>query len=257
MDHKKSNVRKVSKSEFDIHKIRDIDLAPLPKPVLNILDKGCIGYQDALDLQRNLYQKRLDGQISDTILLLEHAPVITLGARQTANHVIDSPDRLARQGIDLIQTRRGGGTTVHNPGQLVIYVICHLKERHLGVSECVRLLERSAIALLKELQVAAHTKKGYPGVWTGAGKIASVGLRIRHWVTTHGMAINISNDLRLFDCIIPCGLENVRMTSVAQETGRHHSMSSVKSTARKILQRLFGSAERTSLQLDENTKETP
>lgn len=185
-------------------------------------------YRDALDLQMQLWKQRCEEQIPDTVLLVEHNPVITLGARKSENKLLRSEDVLAKKSIDIEPVRRGGGTTAHNPGQIVLYPILNLRSLGLGVNEYVRKLEAIGIELLVEFGVTAERRKGLPGLWIGQKKIGSIGVQIKKWVTLHGMAININNDLTIFDNIVPCGLEGVRITNVLEETGKKNPMADVK-----------------------------
>lgn len=192
-----------------------------------------------LALQRSLCDQRRSGCTPDTVLVVEHPAVITLGARQSANKLLMSEDELARRGIDVVHIRRGGGATAHNPGQLVFYPIVHLQERRLGVSAYVRTLEAIGIELLGDLGVASERRKGFPGLWVGQRKIASIGVRVSRSVTRHGMAINIQNDLGIFDFMVPCGLEGVTMTSASEETGQTYDMAHVKDRLADVLRHHF------------------
>jgi len=207
---------------------------------LDIRDCGLANYREILDLQYELREKRRTGRIPDTVLIVEHSPVITLGARKYANKLTADAKTIKQKGIDIVQIRRGGGTTAHNPGQLVFYPIMSLTELNLGISEYIRKLEQIGIELLEQLGIKAERKKGFPGLWIRATrKIASIGVRVSKSVTCHGMAVNIQNDLGIFDFIVPCGLEKVRMTSAADQTGREYSMTQVKKQLTQILKRHF------------------
>ena len=133
-----------------------------------------------------------------------------------------------------------GANQVYDPGQLVFYPILHLQQLGLGVSEYVRTLETIGIELLEPLGLTGQRRKGYPGLWVDERKIASIGVRVSRSVTRHGMAINITNDLSLFDLMVPCGLDNVQMTSVRKETGRSPRMEEVKTQLTALLRRYFG-----------------
>ena len=207
--------------------------------VLTIQNLGLADYRDVLALQEELNEKRRDGQIGDAVLIVEHRPVITLGARKSANKLLVDAEALSRRGIDVVEIRRGGGTTLHNPGQLVFYPILDLQQLGLGVGEYVRTLEAIGIELLATLGVTTERRKGYPGLWIGRRKIASIGVRVSRFVTRHGMAINIANDLSLFDLMVPCGLEGVTMTSVEKETGEPQDMNSIKAQLTALLRRHF------------------
>jgi len=194
----------------------------------HIIDCGLADYRLILARQHELREKRRLGEIPDTVLVVEHRPVITLGARRSANKLLADKADLARRHIDVVDIRRGGGTTAHNPGQLVFYPIVHLQELGLGISEYVRTLETIGIELLEQFGVHSEQRKGLAGLWVGHKKIASVGVRVSKFVTYHGMAINIRNDLSIFEMLIPCGLEGVEMTSVLKETGKGPSMAAMK-----------------------------
>jgi lipoyl(octanoyl) transferase len=238
---------------------------------INIIDCGLKDYQSILQKQLQLHEKISQGSGNDTVIIVEHQPVITLGARNSANKLSKDEDTIKKDGIEIFQIRRGGGTTAHNPGQLVIYPIINLKKYSLGVSDFVHLLENIGIEFLAELGVKCETKKGLPGLWvlndalrltqpirashlssvalakeepqpfnaTNDKKIASIGVQIKKWITIHGMAININNDLSIFDLIVPCGLENVKMTSVEKELGKKINMDDTKNTLKKILLKHF------------------
>lgn len=209
---------------------------------LAIRDCGLAAYRPVLELQQQLQEQRREGRVGDTVLVVEHPPVITLGAHKSSNKLLACPEELARRGIDLVEIRRGGGTTAHNPGQLVFYPILNLQERRLDINAYVRTLEQIGIELLAGLGVASHCKKGFPGLWVGPRKIASVGVRVSRFVTCHGMAINIQNDLSIFGCMVPCGLDGVAMTSAQKETGRTYDMNKIKEQLAALLHRHLGHA---------------
>ena len=206
---------------------------------LEIRDCGLGKYTVVLQLQHKLTEKRRLGEIPNTALLVEHPAVITLGARKSFNKLLVSREELEEKHIDVVEIRRGGGTTAHNPGQVVFYPIMNLQSLGLGISEYIRKLEAIGAELLKGLGVDSTARKDFPGLWIGKRKIASIGVRVSKFVTYHGMAINIRNDLGIFDFIKPCGLEDVEMTSVLKETGERHSMNHVKEELYRILKRDF------------------
>jgi lipoate-protein ligase B len=210
-----------------------------PHTALEVTDIGLMGYADALALQTDLCLKRQEDLIPNTVLLVEHPAVITLGARKSENKLLAQPLRLTQSGVDLLQVGRGGGTTAHNPGQVVMYPIIKLKTLNLGVSEYVRTLEQIGIELLDSLGIAAERRKGLPGLWIGERKIASIGVQIKKWVTYHGIAINICNDLGIFGHIVPCGLEGVQMTSVLAETGQQADMNDIKHQLKSLCRKHF------------------
>ncbi len=206
---------------------------------LRIIDSGLADYRQVLQLQHQLREKRFLGEIQNTILIVEHPSVITLGARQSANKLLAKRDDLAQKHIDVVEIRRGGGITAHNPGQLVFYPILNLQEIGLGISEYIRELESIGAELLQQSGVHTERRKGLPGLWIGPKKIASIGVRVSKFITYHGMAININNDLSIFDFLIPCGLDGVEMTSVLKQTGKHCSMRLAKERLSKLLIRHF------------------
>jgi len=202
---------------------------------LRIIDCGLADYRQVLQLQHQLQEKRRRGEIQDIVFIVEHSPVITLGARQSANKLQVTREELVKRHIDVVEIHRGGGITAHNPGQLVFYPILHLQQLDLGINEYIRELEAIGIELLAQLGVNAGRRKGFPGLWVDNKKIASIGVRVSKFVTYHGMAINIQNDLSIFDFIVPCGLDNIEMTSVLKETGKNYSMNQVKEKLKKLL----------------------
>jgi len=218
--------------------------------LLHIIDCGLADYQQVLQQQHRLCKKRQQGEIPNTVLITEHPPVITLGARQSANKLHADRENLKKQGIDVVDVRRGGGATAHNPGQIVFYPILNLHQLRLDVNEYIRILEQIGMELLKQLGVESSRRTGFPGLWVEnnrpssivyrpSRKIASIGVRVSKFVTYHGMAININNDLSIFDYLIPCGLDDVEMTSVLKETGKRHSMTNVKEKLSQLLIKHF------------------
>ena len=209
------------------------------KSPLQIRDCGLADYRQILQLQQVLREKRQQDEIPNTVLIVEHPAVITLGARQSYNKLLASREVLAQKHIEVVDVRRGGGITAHNPGQLVFYPILHLQQFGLGAGEYISKLEVIGAELLEQLNVHSTRRKGAPGLWVGAKKIASIGVRISRQTSYHGMAINIQNDLSIFDSIVPCGLDNVEMTSVLKETGKHSSMNRIKKELAKLLKEHF------------------
>ncbi len=171
-------------------------------PVLAWSYLGRVDYGDGLELQRRARQAILSGEGVDTLLLLEHPPVITLGRSAREGNVLASPDELRRRGVALERTERGGDVTYHGPGQLVGYPVRRIGR---GVKAHVQGMARAVIALLGELGVEAWWRDDHPGVWTGAGKVAAVGVDARGGVATHGFALNVSVDLEHYALIVPCG----------------------------------------------------
>jgi len=177
---------------------------------------GVMPYELALKLQQRLMQARAEGKIPDALLLLEHPPVFTIGRFRGEDDVIVPAETLTQLGIAVFHTNRGGGITYHGPGQLVGYPILNLRENGLGVRDYIWRLEAVIIRLLLALGIQGHRVTGYPGVWVGGKKVCSIGIHVSHHLTMHGFALNISNDLRYFEYIRPCGLGSEVMTSLSQ-----------------------------------------
>lgn len=207
---------------------------------------GCIGYQDGLDLQAALVEDRRAGRIGDTLLLLEHPPVITLGVktRQGPKHIVASERELASHGVTVHETGRGGDVTYHGPGQLVVYPIFDLKPDRCDVHQYVRDLEEVLIVALREFGIEGTRVKGLSGVWVGEPnrerKIAAIGVRISRWITSHGVALNVSTDLKHFGLIVPCGVADRGVTSMREVLGRDVHMAEVESAVVTAFTKTFG-----------------
>jgi lipoate-protein ligase B len=177
-------------------------------------------YEDVLQLQREVARARLERRIDrDVLLLVEHPPVVTTGRSTDSAHLIANPEELARRGVALHDIERGGDVTYHGPGQLVGYPIYDLHEHTQDLHWYLRQLEGALIAALGGLGIDAERNEGLTGVWTGGRKIASIGIHVKQWVTWHGFALNVTTDLSAFDLIVPCGIDDVTMTSVQRELG--------------------------------------
>ena len=213
---------------------------------------GQVGYGPALDAQRALEAARSAGEIPDTLLLLEHPPTLTRGRRSDPAELPMGADWYAMQGIEVTETDRGGRVTYHGPGQLVAYPIIHLSSYGDDVVAYVRRLERVIIEALGAHGVGAGVITGLTGVWTRGGaepdegataesvagdvargeirKIASIGIHVKRGVTTHGLAVNVANDLQPFEWIVPCGIDGCRMTSLTREQGREADIDAFAAT---------------------------
>lgn len=215
---------------------------------IDVVDLGVRPYGPVLELQRALAAARLDGRLRrDVLLLVEHAPVVTLGRSSEARHLLASPALLAARGVELFEVERGGDVTFHGPGQLVGYPILHLGDHRRDLHWYLRQLEEVLIRALAVWGLGGERRPGYTGVWTagrmakrseapeglqgatgGHGdaatgtlrKVASIGVHAKGWVTWHGFALNVATDLSYFDFIVPCGIAGVRMTSIEREAGR-------------------------------------
>ncbi|MBI3693280.1 MAG: lipoyl(octanoyl) transferase LipB, partial [Acidobacteria bacterium] len=184
------------------------------------IDLGRVDYAAALDLQRQLVAERQRGTIPDTLLLLDHPHVITLGRNGRLENLLAGEEHLRRAGVEFYPTDRGGDITYHGPGQLVGYPILDLRQWKRDVVAYLRALEQVLIDALGEFAIAAGRAEGMTGVWTGGAKIAAMGVHISRWVTSHGFALNVSTDLSYFDYIVPCGLPGKPVTSMERLLGR-------------------------------------
>jgi lipoyl(octanoyl) transferase len=181
---------------------------------------GRIPYAEALALQEEVRARRQRDEIPDTLLLLEHPPIYTRGRRTLAADLPMGEDWYRMQGIEVHDVDRGGRVTYHGPGQIVGYPIMRIGD----VVEYLRVMERAIIAALGDEQVEAQIRDGLTGVWADDRKIGSIGVHVQRAVTTHGFAVNVDCDLQPFEWIVPCGIDNVRMTSLYKETGRTGGM---------------------------------
>jgi lipoyl(octanoyl) transferase len=237
-------------------------IAQSPNSMISVLQLGMLDYATGLRLQQKLVQLRKDGLIGDVLLLLEHAPVITLGRNAKAANVIASREQLAERGVEVFECDRGGDVTFHGPGQIVGYPIFDLrgftstdgKRKTLGAVEFVRRLEEVMIRTCADFRLSAKRISGLTGVWTNPefsdthvgtatpavegteaserdkpaeAKIAALGIHISRGVTSHGFALNVNTDLDFFDLIIPCGITSKPVTSMAKQLGRQLSLQEV------------------------------
>lgn len=201
---------------------------------------GLADYASILELQRSLARARVSGSLDDDVLLLvEHQPVITLGRGAREGHVIASPDLLAGRGIEVHEIERGGDVTYHGPGQLVGYPIFDLTRHRKDLHWYLRQLEEALIRALSRFGIAGRRVEGYTGVWVENRKIASIGVHVTRWVTFHGFALNVNTNLADFDLILPCGIEAVRMTSVAAESSEPHSLDAVAAAIADAFSEVF------------------
>ena len=188
---------------------------------------GTVPYRPTRELQDELADQRRGRRIGDRLLLLEHFPVYTIGRGGDATNLLASPERMREIGAELIRIDRGGDITFHGPGQLVAYPIVELRDP-LDLRRYVRTLEEALIATAAAFGIETHRLDGRPGIWVdGDRKLAAIGVRVKRGVTTHGLALNVNNDLRWFDEMIPCGLPHTSATSMAAELGQPAPMDDV------------------------------
>jgi lipoyl(octanoyl) transferase len=208
---------------------------------LEVRRLGVVAYADALDLQAGLVAERKADRIPDQLLLLEHPPVITVGARarQSRTNVLAAPGALERAGIGLFDAGRGGDVTYHGPGQLVGYPILDLRPDRCDVHRYVRDLEAVMIATAAHFGVEAGRVTGLTGAWVGRDKLAAIGVRVSRWVTSHGFAFNVATDLSHFDLIVPCGIRDRGVTSIARLVGRPVSVAEVADALTPVFGAVF------------------
>ncbi|MDP6401267.1 MAG: lipoyl(octanoyl) transferase LipB [Candidatus Marinimicrobia bacterium] len=200
-----------------------------------IQDLGQLPYQEVWAYQKKIQSKRIAGEIEDTLLMVEHEPVYTLGKNANENHLLQSRD----QSVDVFNIERGGDITFHGPGQLVGYPILDLSHYKKSISWYMRTLEQIIIDTVSEFGIEAKRIKGLTGVWVGDEKIAALGVRIRRWVTMHGFSINVNTDLTFYDGIIPCGIFDHGITSMEQLLCRPQDMEKVKKVVRSKFRYYF------------------
>lgn len=197
--------------------------------IITYCDLELIDYKEAWDLQYNLHQLRIDNQISDFLLLLEHPNTYTLGKTAHIENLIGGKEFLEKNKISVYNIDRGGDITYHGPGQIVGYPIINLSEWYQDSHKYLRTLEEVLIKVCNDYNLDAKRVEGYTGVWIDDRKIAAIGIKISRWVTMHGFAFNVNTNLELFNGIIPCGISDKSVTSLEKELGRKIPISEVKS----------------------------
>lgn len=209
---------------------------------LEVRRLGRVPYDEALSLQQRLVEDRRAGRVGDLLLLLEHPPVITIGARREAGmpHVLATADVLAARGIDLVETGRGGDVTYHGPGQVVGYPIIDLRPDRRDVHRYVRDLEAVMIGAAADFGVEAVRVEGLTGAWVASDKLGAIGVRISRWITSHGFAFNVTTDLESFDLIVPCGIRDRGVTSLERLLGRPVATADVERALARRFCEVFG-----------------
>jgi len=200
---------------------------------------GLVDYEDGLRLQRELVARRKAGTIPDTLLLLEHPHVYTLGRNAKTENLLISAEQLAARGAQVFEIDRGGDVTYHGPGQLVGYPILDLAQHRRDIAWYMRCLEEVLISVAGEYGLEAGRLAGAPGVWVGNDKLAAMGVHISRWVTSHGFAFNVNTDLSYFDWIVPCGLRDKGVTSLQKLLGRRVEMEEVTEKVVRRFGRVF------------------
>ena len=200
---------------------------------------GTVGYGAALELQRSVLARRKSDEISDSLLLLEHPHVVTLGRRADDSHLVTDRDKLIAADVEIFETDRGGEATYHGPGQLVVYPIVNLRASKLSVVGYVGNLEEVMIRSVSDWGIAAQRKDKNRGIWVGRRKIGSVGVAVRRGVAFHGVSLNVNISLAPFQWMHPCGLKNVETTSMENELAKPLSLKQVRQTVQKHFMQIF------------------
>ncbi len=208
--------------------------------VLTVERLGTVAYRPTWELQDELADARRGRHTGDRLLLVEHFPVYTIGRGGDQANMLAGPERLRELGAELVRIDRGGDVTFHGPGQIVAYPIVELHQA-LDLRRYVQTLEAAVIATTAAFGVRGERLQGHPGIWVdGERKLAAIGVRVRRGVTTHGLALNVNNDLRWFDEMIPCGIPDKGVTSLARETGTAVAMDTVEDELARQLAAHFG-----------------
>ncbi len=215
--------------------------------ILNLLQLGRVPYSEGLDLQRRLVEARHEERIGNTLVLLEHPPVLTLGRNASRANIVASDEFLAARGVEIHEINRGGDVTYHGPGQLVGYPIFDLRSftPRLGAVDFVRRIEEALIRACGDFGVFCTRVAGRTGVWTPAGgsvlekKIAAIGVHIARGITSHGFALNVTADLRDFELIVPCGIADREVTSLEREADPPPAMEAVRNAVARQFGRVF------------------
>lgn len=204
-----------------------------------VRDWGRTRYPDALARQKVAVAQRRSGSVPDLLIFTEHAPVYTIGARLgAAKHLLWDPDQLNREGIEVHETNRGGDITYHGPGQLVGYPILNLREKQ-DLHAYLRSLEEVLIRTVHAFGLNADRRTGKTGIWIQERKIAAIGVAVKSWVTYHGFALNVDPELAHFDGIVPCGITDGSVTSMAKELGRPIALEEVKPILSQTFREVF------------------
>jgi lipoate-protein ligase B len=213
-----------------------------PLPSLNVEWRGRERYSATWARQLELHALRRSGQAPDTLILVEHEPVVTLGKQGDAGNLIVSESALAARGVDLHRVERGGDITFHGPGQLVGYPIISLAERGLSVRDFMRNLEECLIRTVAEYGISAGRIEGLTGVWCGEQKVAALGVAVKGAVSFHGFALNVATDLSYFQLIVPCGITGKQVASITTLSGRAVTLDEVRPLAERHFREVFGYA---------------
>ncbi len=209
---------------------------------VRVYQLGRVGYRQAWELQRQMVAARRRHWIPDTLVLLSHAPVITMGRGGRSEHLVGSRRELSARGVEFVETDRGGDVTFHGPGQIVGYAIVDLTQRERDLHRYLRDLEEVVVRALAEFEIDAGRVPGLTGVWAADAKLAAIGVRVSKWITYHGFALNVDTDLSYFDLIVPCGIADKRVTSMNELLESDVSRYEVEDALARSFCGVFGSS---------------
>ena len=196
--------------------------------IVKLVDLLRMSYGEALEIQREYLMRRIGGETGDTLILVEHEPVITLGKSADARHILYSRENLEKKGVEVYEIERGGDVTYHGPGQQVGYPILNIRELGLSLGGYLRLLEETMIASLEKFGLEARRIEGLTGVFVGGAKVVAIGIAVKRWVTYHGFAFNVNPDLRHFGLIVPCGILDHPVGSLSSALGFKKSLGDLR-----------------------------
>jgi lipoyl(octanoyl) transferase len=220
---------------------------------IKIINLSLTDYKSTWDLQKKLFDLRVEGKISDTLLLNEHNHVYTIGKSGDDNHLLANDEELKISGAEVYHIDRGGDVTYHGPGQLVGYPILDLNNYYLDIHRYLRDIEEVIIRTLTDFGLKAHRDSNFTGVWVGNEKIAALGVKVSRWVTMHGFALNVNTDLSYFEHIIPCGIFHKGVTSIEKLLGHRVPLDEVSRFVVKHFENVFNvkCSEQKSEQINE------
>lgn len=206
-----------------------------------VVDLGVLGYQAAWDRQLEVHGSVLEGG-EDTLMFVEHPPVLTLGANFHEENLLFPREEYEKRGIEVIKTDRGGDVTYHGPGQLVIYPIFDVSRHGKDLHKWMRDLEDTMLIVCREFGLEPRRFAPHTGAWVGDLKIAAIGVKVRKWVSLHGIALNCSNELGVFETFVPCGIRDFGVTSLSREVGREVSVGEARGVSVGAFESVFGSS---------------
>ncbi len=209
--------------------------------MLRIINLHKMDFEESLQLQKKIQTQRIQNLCDDTLLLLEHEPILTKGIRTDENNILASKETLQKHGIKVYETSRGGDVTYLGPGQVIGYIIMNIDSKGRGIRSVVKKLEQVTTNILKnEFNIESHTEdKKYTGVFVGKNKLTALGIAVNHRVTMHGFAMNVNTDLNHFNWIIPCGLKDRGVTSIEKLIGKPYDIEQMKHHIRREFETLF------------------